>query len=73
LRDPTEPAFTEVADVAARGDVLTIELLYGDHEGGQRMVTRFALRPAPPGHETERGLRLTAAGRHWHLDTADPR
>jgi hypothetical protein len=73
LRDPTEKPFREVADAVDRDEILTVELLYGDHEGGQRMVTRFALRPVPPGHEAGPGKRIAAAARHWHLDAADPR
>jgi hypothetical protein len=40
---------------------------YGDHEGGQRVITRFVLVPG------EDGAWIAAAGRHWNLDREDPR
>jgi hypothetical protein len=45
-----------------------VELLYGDHEGGQRMVSRFALNSPRDG-----GTWLSSVGRHWNLDRPDPR
>lgn len=42
-------------------------VLHGDHEGGQRMISRFALSPLP------NGSWLAIVGRHWNLDRADPR
>ena len=45
----------------------TIEVLYGDAEGGQRMISRYTMRTR------EDGVWLAAAGRHWNVDRADPR
>ena len=47
--------------------MLIIDLLYGDYEGGQRTITRFALRPLD-----EDGWTVTTA-RHWNIDRDDPR
>jgi hypothetical protein len=71
LRDRTEPIFAAVADAAARQTPFTIELLYGDAEGGQRTITRFALLP----HAAEDGhpVWLNSVGRHWNIDRPDPR
>ena len=67
LRDPaTEEAQAARAAIEAR-EPLTIELLYGDHEGGQRIVTRFALM------SREDGGWIAAAARHWNIDRPDPR
>ena len=67
FRDPAEPEFAPArAAIAARQDV-TVDLLYGDHEGGQRVISRFALMPRDDGQW------IAAAGRHWNLDRADPR
>ena len=44
-----------------------VDLLYGDHEGGQRMISRFVIRPLDDGQW------LASVGRHWNLDRADPR
>jgi len=35
-----------VADAIEADQPLVINLLYGDFEGGQRVITQFALRPA---------------------------
>ena len=64
------------ADYAGlRRDVLeaqqfTIDLLYGDHEGGQRTITRFGMVPLT----IEGELRwYPSVSRHWSLDRPDPR
>jgi hypothetical protein len=67
LRDPAEPIYGEVRAAIEAGEYLTIDLLYGDHEGGQRTITRFALIPVPD------GPRLASPSRHWNLDRSDPR
>ena len=46
---------------------LTIDLLYGDHEGGQRMISRYVLLPRDDGGW------LASAARHWNVGRADPR
>ena len=67
LRDPSEPLFAAARDAIAAGQTLTVDLLYRDHEGGQRTITRFAL--IPDGN----GGWLATPGRHWNLDRDDPR
>jgi hypothetical protein len=71
LRDPSEPLFTEVSKAVAEEAPLTIELLYGDDEGGQRTVTRYSLLP----HRDEDGALawLASVSRHWNIDRPDPR
>jgi hypothetical protein len=66
-RDPTEPEFSEVsARIAARERIL-LDILYGDHQGGQRVVSRFSLIPRSDG-----GWYPTVV-RHWNVDQPDPR
>jgi hypothetical protein len=67
LRDSAEPIFAEVREAVEARRPMTVDLLYGDHEGGQRTISRFSIIPAPDGSW------LTAVGRHWNLDRADPR
>ena len=43
-----------------------LDVLYGDHEGGQRTITRFHVQP----HDDRW---IATVGRHWNLDRADPR
>jgi len=67
LRDPSEPIFGEMAAAIERQEMLVIDLLYGDLEGGQRTISRFSLIPRG---ESEW---LCSVGRHWNLDRPDPR
>ena len=47
---------------------MIIDILYGDHEGGQRTVARFSM-------VTDEDVKPRRAGvlRYWNLDRADPR
>ena len=56
-----------VAGALSRRHAVTIEVRYGDHEGAQREITRFVIRP--DGADAWSG----AVGRHWSLDSPDPR
>lgn len=67
FRDPTDPEFDPVAKVILDRQPFTIDLLYGDGEGGQRMISRFSILPF--GEDDW----LAAVSRHWHLDRDDPR
>jgi len=67
FRDPSAPGFAEAKAAIEAEDPLTVDILYGDHEGGQRTVTRFALVP----HSD--GVWLASAGRYWNVDRDDPR
>jgi hypothetical protein len=68
FRDPAEPGYAELCDAIQQRRRLGMELLYGDHEGGQRMVSRFTLNSAGDG-----GIWLSSVSRHWNLDRPDPR
>jgi hypothetical protein len=67
FRDPADPGFQAAQQAIKERDVLTVDLLYGDFEGGQRVITRFILRP---GRE---GVLIGSAIRHWNVDRSDPR
>ena len=67
FRDPSAPEFTAAKEIAGNHIPFTVEILYGDVEGGQRMVTRFALTP-----RTGAGW-IGAVSRHWYIDMPDPR
>ena len=45
LRDPAADIFTAVTDAFKAGDPLVINLLYGDFEGGQRVITQITRAP----------------------------
>ena len=67
VRDPTEKVFGELRSAIDSRGLIAIDLLYGDHEGGQRVISRFGIVPA------EDGSWLCTVARHWNLDRADPR
>lgn len=67
FRDPADPAFAPAQEAIRARQRITIDLLYGDHEGGQRMISRFALIPRDDGRW------MSSVSRHWNLDRADPR
>jgi hypothetical protein len=67
FRDPNEPLYAVARDAATTAKPVTIDLLYGDHEGGQRMISRFGLSPTPG------GTWLAVVARHWNLDRPNPR
>jgi hypothetical protein len=66
LRDPAADIFQAVVDAVKTGETLLLHLVYGDFEGGQRVITQFSLR-----HMTERWLTQTT--RHFNVDRPDPR
>ena len=74
LRDREDPLYDRVRAAIDAGGRLTIDVLYGDHEGGQRTITRFSLTPRTHAREDdEPWLWTCATARHWNLDRADPR
>jgi hypothetical protein len=68
IRDADDPSYGSVRTAAEHGERVLIDILYGDYEGGQRTISRFAVSDWP-GVEGERAQVL----RHWSLDRHDPR
>jgi hypothetical protein len=77
FREPGDPRYSSARKVIEDHQAWTVELLYGDHEGGQRCITRFTM--FPPGHmalhpDPNADLRWFASlSRHWNIDRPDPR
>jgi hypothetical protein len=67
LRDPDVAEFARVRDAIAARENLYIDVLYGDYEGGQRTLSRFAI--IPYGDDVWGSL----VSRHWNVDRPDPR
>ena len=67
FRDPNAEEFGAAHAAVRARDPLTIDVLYGDHEGGQRVISRFTLNPR------EDGEWIAAVARHWNIDRPDPR
>jgi hypothetical protein len=68
IRDPEDPALESLSTATAERQPLGIDLLYTDHEGGQRTISRFAMHP----READ-DLWYVIVSRHWNLDRPDPR
>jgi hypothetical protein len=67
IREPDDPFRPGLAEAFLAGELLTIDLLYGDHEGGQLTISRFVLSREQDGHWR------SGVVRHWVLEGVDPR
>jgi hypothetical protein len=67
MRDASDPMFEVARQAIIARSMMTVDLLYGDLEGGQHTVSRFALIPR------DDGAWIASVSRHWNLDRADPR
>jgi hypothetical protein len=73
LRDVEDPLYAPLREAIRAGRRLSIDVLYGDHEGGQRTITRFSLTTRAQAEDAEPWLWMCSTSRHWNLDRADPR
>jgi hypothetical protein len=70
FRDPRSEEFAQARRAIEAPQRMSVDLLYGDFEGGQRVISRFLITP----RELDEGvLWFTAVGRHWNVDRPDPR
>jgi hypothetical protein len=67
VRELDDPFREGLHEAFRAGEMLTVDLLYGDHEGGQRTISRFILT-----NEDDDQWRCGVV-RHWALDGIDPR
>ena len=73
FRDPDTEIFKAVRAAIEAEELLVLSLLYGDFEGGQRVITQFSIRfmhSEAPGQE---GRWVASAARHFNVDGIDPR
>jgi hypothetical protein len=66
-RDLTEPEVADVIERITARERVVIDVLYGDHQGGQRVISRFSLLPRGDGNW------LATVAKHWNVDRPDPR
>ena len=66
FRQPDDPAFISARAAIEAPRRFAVDVLYGDHELGQRSITRFAVTP-----RDERWI--AGVSRHWNVDRPDPR
>jgi hypothetical protein len=67
IREPDDPFRVGLDEAFGAGRTLTVDLLYGDHEGGQLTISRFILTREEDGHWRP------GVVRHWPLEGVDPR
>jgi hypothetical protein len=65
VRDPDDGSIAGLRSAAEAGSRVMVDLLYGDHEGGQRTVARFGISA----EDSDRADVL----RYWNVDGDDPR
>lgn len=87
LRNLDDPQYAEARKVLEEHGEWVVELLYGDEDGGQRVIGRFRCqtspwtgpqsRTGPPGGGSDSGEDVTTwmltVARHWNIDRPDPR
>lgn len=66
IRDRDNREYAALLEAVRAPRVFAIELLYSDHEGGQRAIGRFPVAPLKESW-------LCSVVRHWNLDRPDPR
>jgi hypothetical protein len=67
IREPDDPFREGLSEAFLIGETLTVDLLYGDHEGGQQTISRFILT------REENDQWRPGVVRHWPLESTDPR
>jgi hypothetical protein len=67
VRDVAHPIYEPLAKAVDAREPFSVDLLYGDQEGGQRTISRFTILAFG-----EDGWYCQAV-RHWNLDRPDPR
>jgi hypothetical protein len=86
FRDGGDPQYDDAVAAVTDGQVLTIDLLYGDNEGGQRVISRIILQRMAKEQRVADEQRMTGGQpaadgqpwiasvvRHWNVDRPDPR
>jgi hypothetical protein len=70
FRDTSSDGYRAARRAVETQQSIGVDILYGDFEGGQRVISRFMLTP----RETDNGiLWFASVGRHWNVDRPDPR
>jgi hypothetical protein len=67
IREASDPDHGWLQDHVSRRGIFLLELLYSDHEGGQRAIGLFSLAPGKDQHW------MCSIVRHWNLDRPNPR
>lgn len=71
VRDGDDVFHADLVAAIQKRRRFAIELLYSDHEGGQRTVSLFSVTPRDAPDDPDQWL--CSVARHWSLDRPDPR
>jgi hypothetical protein len=70
FRDSSSKSYRDARRAVEAQQSIGVDILYGDFQGGQRVISRFMLTP----REIDEDVRWFASvGRHWNVDQPDPR
>ena len=70
IRSAEDPDYHWLNRKIVAMEPFTIELLYGDHDGRNRTISRFGMIPWTRGEDARW---YPSVARHWYLDRPDPR
>lgn len=68
LRDSSQDVHSRLVTAVGSSEIIAVDLLYGDHEGGQRTIARFRISPASEAEQPR-----AEVVRYWNVDGEDPR
>ena len=70
FRDRASDGYREARRAVEARQTIGVDILYGDFEGGQRVISRFMLTPKETGDSVHW---FASVGRHWNVDRPEPR
>jgi hypothetical protein len=70
FRDPHSDGYREARAAVEARQGIGVDILYGDFEGGQRVISRFMLTAKEIDDDVHW---FASVGRHWNVDRPDPR
>ncbi|MGA0565947.1 hypothetical protein ACO2Q7_01290 [Rathayibacter sp. KR2-224] len=73
IRDPQSEAYRRVAERVRADDFVLVDVLYGDAEGTQRVISRFSVMKGPAEHDSSLEEYFVTVSRHWNIDLPAPR
>lgn len=73
IRDPQSEAYRRVVDRTRAGEFVLVDVLYGDAEGAQRVITRFSVSSGPAEDDARAEEYFVTVSRHWNIDQPAPR
>lgn len=73
IRDAESDAYRTVVDQIRRAEFVLIDVLYGDTEGTQRVISRFSVSKGPAEHPGDEEEYFISVSRHWNIDLPAPR